>query len=305
MSTAIPPDHLDRARQAAFALLGGDAISAAAQCAQLQAEDPNLDAFPAFVDLLTWALPRERLYPLIRALVDTGFANPRSFDLLASAAVWAGERQAARALTDPATLLSIRTVDPPDHPDLALLESELAANIEHYDQPDGRAIRSGARRNHLERSESPVLRALFERLWGAARAYIAGLPVDPSNPFQRARPAHLGMRAWSVVSGADTYHRPHLHATSWVNGVYYVAVPPVTADAERKPGWLRVGPPPGRGFGDASGWAERWVRPEPGLVVLMPSHFSHETVPLACDERRICVAFELFAAPERAMTPTY
>lgn len=303
MSAAETPAQLDRARQAAFALLRGEVASAAAQCAQLRAEDPNLDAFPAFVDLLTWALPRERLYPLVRALVDAGFANPRSFDLLASAAVWAGERQAAHALTDPATLLSIRTVDPPDHPDLALLDSELSEDIEHYDQPEGRAIRNGARRNHLERSESPVLRALFERLWQAAHAYIDGLPVDPTNPFLRARPEHLGMRAWSVVSGADTYHRPHLHATSWVNGVYYVAVPPVTADAERKPGWLRVGPPPGRGFDDSSGWAERWIRPEPGLVVLMPSHFSHETVPLGRDERRICVAFELFAAPGREMAP--
>ena len=305
MSAAVRPDHEDRARQAAFALLRGDVASAAAQCTQLCEEDPNLDVFPAFVDLLTWAAPRERLYPLIRALVDAGFANPRSFDLLASAAVWAGELQAARALTDPATLLSITTLDPPDHPDLALLVSELSENTEHYDHPDRRAIRNGARRNHLEHSESPVLRALFERLWQAAHVYINGLPVDPDNPFLRARPEHFGMRAWSVVSGADTYHRPHLHATSWVNGVYYAAVPPVTADAQRKPGWLRVGPPPGRGFDDASRWEKRWVRPEPGLVVLMPSHFTHDTVPLGCDERRICVAFELFAVPKREMAPAH
>lgn len=47
---------------------------------------------------------------------------------------------------------------------------------------------------------------------------------------------------------------------------------------------------------DRVGWAERWIRPEPGLVVLMPSHFTHETVPLGCDQRRICVAFELHPA---------
>ncbi|HAE48674.1 MAG: hypothetical protein CMO30_17815 [Tistrella sp.] len=68
-----------------------------------------------------------------------------------------------------------------------------------------------------------------------------------------------------------------------------------------RPGWLRVGPATDRGFtaaagGGEGGWDERWIRPEPGLVVLMPSHFTHETVPLGCDQRRICVAFELHPA---------
>ena len=75
-----------------------------------------------------------------------------------------------------------------------------------------------------------------------------------------------------------------------------MAVPPVVADAAGKPGWLRVGPAAGRGFNAANGWDERWIRPQPGLVVMMPSHFSHETVPLGCDGRRICVAFELYEA---------
>jgi len=299
------PDLASLARQAAFLLVQGRADAAAALCGRIQAIDPNLETFGAFVDLLTWARPRERLYPLVRALVDAGFANPRSFDLLAAAAIWAGNIRAAHDLTSPERFLSITRLHGPDDPDLAPLVTELASGLEHYDRPGDRSIRMGWRRNHLERSDNPVLRRLLDRLWRVACDYVDRLPEDPDNPFLCARPAGLTLKAWSVVSGAETHHLPHLHATSWVNGVYYAEVPPVVADAVvadavGRPGWLRVGPAAGRGFTaagcGAGGWEERWIRPEPGLVVLMPSHFTHETVPLGCDERRICVAFELHPA---------
>ncbi|AFK55447.1 putative 2OG-Fe(II) oxygenase [Tistrella mobilis] len=295
------PDLASMARQAAFLLVQGRADAAAALCGHIQAIDPNLETFGAFVDLLIWARPRERLYPLVRALVDAGFANPRSFDLLAATAIWAGDIPAARELTSPERFLSITRLHGPDDPDLAPLVAELASGLEHYDRPGDRSIRMGSRRNHLERSDSPVLRRLLDRLWRVACDYVDRLPADPANPFLRARPAGLVLKAWSVVSGAETRHLPHLHATSWVNGVYYAEVPPVVADVAGRPGWLRVGPAAGRGFPaagcGAGGWEERWIRPEPGLVVLMPSHFTHETVPLGCDQRRICVAFELHPAP--------
>lgn len=296
MTGAAPSDLAALARQAAFLLLQGQAGQAARLCGGMQDIDPNLERFDAFIDLLIWARPRDRLYPLIRDLVDAGFANPRSFDLLAAAAIWAGNSEAARALTDPDRFLSITHLHGPDAPDLAVLAQELGSGLDRYDRPGDRSIRMGWRRNHLETADSPVLRRMLDRLWHAGLDYIERLPADPDNPFLRARPPGLCLRAWSVVSGADTHHLPHLHATSWVNGVYYVAVPSVVADAAGRPGWLRVGPAAGRGFTAANGWDERWIRPEPGLVVLMPSHFSHETVPLGCDARRICVAFELHPA---------
>lgn len=296
MTDTPPSDLAALARQAAFLLLQGQAGQAAQLCGRIWEIDPNLERFEAFTDLLLWARRRDRLYPLIRDLVDAGFACPRSFDLLAAAAIWAGNSEAARALTDPDRFLSIAMLHGPDDPDLPQMARELASELEHYDRPADRSIRSGGRRNHLERADSPVLRRMLNRLWLAGLEYIRRLPVDKDNPFLRARPSGFTLRAWSVVSGADTHHLSHLHATSWVNGVYYVEVPSMVADSMGKPGWLRVGPAASRGFTAARGWGERWIRPEPGLVVLMPSHFTHETVPLGCDRRRICVAFELHAA---------
>lgn len=43
--------------------------------------------------------------------------------------------------------------------------------------------------------------------------------------------------------------------------------------------------------GDA---AACWIQPEPGKIVLMPSYFHHRTVPLGVEQRRICVAFEIY-----------
>jgi hypothetical protein len=210
MTAAAAPDLAALARQAAFLRLQGQAGQSAGLCGRVRDIDPNLARFDAFLDLLTWARPRDRLYPLIRDLVDAGFANPRSLDLLAAAALWAGESEAARALTDPDRLLSITSLHGPDEPDLALLAQELGSGLDRYDRPGDRSIRMGWRRNHLERADSPVLRRMFDRLWHAASAYIERLPADPDNPFLRSRPPGLCLRAWSVVSDADTHHLPHL-----------------------------------------------------------------------------------------------
>lgn len=294
MTGSVTADPIATARKAGFLLVRGDIAAAAALCLHMQREDANLEAFPALVDLLCWARPRETLYPLVAALVAAGFANPRSFDLLAASAIWAGERDAARALMDSERFLSITRLDAPDAPELPLLAKELSGDLDYYARPQGRSIRDGWRRNHLEVVDNPLLQTMLQRLRAAAEAYVEGLGDDAAHPFLRSRPAAFGLRAWSVVSGADTRHLSHLHATSWMNGVYYVAVPDVVADAEARRGWLRVGPAAGRGFDSAAGWDEHWIRPEPGMVVMMPSHFSHETVALGCDDRRICVAFELY-----------
>lgn len=156
----------------------------------------------------------------------------------------------------------------------------------------------GWRRNQLEREDNSVIRRMIDRLWQAALRYIDRLSVDLNHPFARFRPAGLCLRAWSVVSDAATYHVQHLHAASWINGVYYVVVPPIVADSVGKPGWLRVGPTATRGFAADDGWDERWIRPEPSMAVIMPSHFSHGTTPMGIEGRRICVAFDLHAVRE-------
>jgi hypothetical protein len=40
-------------------------------------------------------------------------------------------------------------------------------------------------------------------------------------------------------------------------------------------------------------WEERWIKPAPGQMVIMPAYFTHETSPMEHDEERICVAFDI------------
>lgn len=296
ISQAPTADSATLYRQAAFFLVAGQVRQAVGICSRLKELDPNFDSFAEFANLLTWMRPKDRLYPLVHALVDAGGGSALALDLLASAATWAGDAAAARALVDPARFLSTVTVHGADDGDLPLLDEELGRDLVRYDRPEDRTIRMGWRRNHLEKVDSPVLRRMFGRLARVTKDYLDRLTLDNAHPFAKARPPRLRMKAWGVVSGAETHHLSHLHSTSWVNGVYYVKVPEAVSDAVNKPGWLRVGPDRARGFTTENGWDERWIQPQPGMVVLMPSHFMHETVPLGCDERRICVAFELHAA---------
>ncbi len=268
MTATAQPDLVEQAKHAAFLLLQGQVDAAAALCCRIQAIDGSVRWLSGFTELLTWVLPKSQLYPLIRALVDAGFANPRSLDLLASAASWAGNPQAARQVMDLERLLAVAPLHGPDDPDLPLLAAELSGDMLDY-HPEYRSIRRGWRRKHLEQVDSAVLRRMFDRLRRMALDYVERLPVDPDNPFLRSRPSNFGLLGWGVVADAD---------------------------AVDKPGWLRVGPAADYGFTAADGWDERWIQPQPGLVVLMPSHFSHETRPLnQGDERRICVAFELYS----------
>lgn len=52
--------------------------------------------------------------------------------------------------------------------------------------------------------------------------------------------------------------------------------------------------PPEDTRADFRAWEPHWIQPEPGRIVMMPSYFHHRTVPLGVDQRRICVAFEIY-----------
>lgn len=94
MTDKPQPEVVTIARQAAFLLIQGKTDQAAILCARLREIDLTLKHFSTFIDLLTIALPRERLYPLVHGLMDVGFNNARSLDLLATTAAWAGNRDA-------------------------------------------------------------------------------------------------------------------------------------------------------------------------------------------------------------------
>ena len=63
-------------------------------------------------------------------------------------------------------------------------------------------------------------------------------------------------------------------------------------DRPDRAGWIAFGRPPDH-FHTRAAPETRLFRPEEGLMLLFPSYFYHHTVPLAGDETRISVAFDV------------
>lgn len=103
-------------------------------------------------------------------------------------------------------------------------------------------------------------------------------PPGLSGPFR--------LSMWALTSHGDGFNARHVHHVGWYTGVYYAT------GVEGAGGMLRVGRP--QSVEDhAVGWPDITIRPEPGLLVLMPSYFTHWTEPLGLPGLRISVPFDV------------
>lgn len=277
-------------------LAAGDAAGAVDMVRQAYAIDPWLHGASGLLLSASQAPRQEIIHERAQALIEAGFAaTPILVHYLVSAAHLGRGDVVARMTRG---LLRTDRLHGPGDPDLIGLSAELRHGLRHYAEPEKRSIRHGLRRDDLREGEGPpLLRRMFDRLRLVVERYLAEMSraaaADPTHPFLTGLPSRYRLGGWSVVSGADTHHLPHFHPMSWCNGVYYVEVPPIIAHTQRRAGWLHVGPPEDSraDFGD---WEPHWIQPEPGRIVMMPSYFHHRTVPLGVDQRRICVAFEIY-----------
>lgn len=140
------------------------------------------------------------------------------------------------------------------------------------------------------RDDAPLV-ALRDQILAAVQAHIDSMPQDPAHPhFGRRR---LGLRfagSWSSRLRDGGFHTHHIHPEGWISGVYYLQVPPA-AHAGDQSGWLTFGVPNLGPEVDLP--AVHAVQPQPGRMVLFPSHYWHGTVPFQDTVPRITIAFDL------------
>ena len=159
--------------------------------------------------------------------------------------------------------------------------------------PRGKSIKMGHRISFLEKDpKSSPVSLLLELANKAAKNYLTAHPIDPRHPFLAQSPRKWHLSAWSSILGEEGHHDPHTHPGGWLSGVYYAKLPDVmeTENAKRE-GWILFGRPKNY-VDDANSPEFHLLRPHEGLMVLFPSYFYHQTVPLECDDIRFTVAFD-------------
>jgi hypothetical protein len=231
-----------------------------------------------------------------RMLMEHGFINSTVISRLASASVALGDRAGVRWLMDYERFYRCEPCEAASRLPLRKIADIFLESPAHYDEPADRAIRQASRYEHISTSsDRPEIAALATALRDASESFVAkmrGVNRD-WHPFTASIPSKFKISAWGVISGRHGYHKPHIHTKAWASGVLYLVAPDCAEDPAARIGWLRVGPPPELKAAATPDWQERWIKPAPGQMVIMPAYFTHETLPMEHDEERICVAFDI------------
>ncbi|HEV2674714.1 MAG TPA: putative 2OG-Fe(II) oxygenase [Aliidongia sp.] len=170
----------------------------------------------------------------------------------------------------------------------AALAAELLGHKDADALPSVNATRgAGKRISDLHDVGGPAVHHLLDLV----RTQIAQYLADHS-AFTAGAPARrLQLDSWALLCGDSGHEDWHIHPSGLVSGVYYVAVPaPETVDPLA--GAIGFGPLPLCEDADTLAWPRWELRPEPGLLLLFPSHFAHRTWPSGRPEARICIAFD-------------
>ena len=211
-----------------------------------------------------------------------------------------GRREDAAALLDSSLVVARRIAAIPGWPSVAAFNAELAAYIRRHPtllrDPANRATKIGSQTGEILNADDPPIAALRRTFETEVAAYLAGPLARPSSALRIAPPAAWRLHGWGVILRERGHQSPHYHPAGIASAVYYVRVPPsIGAPGSGEAGYIRFGHPAGATVGAADGLALS-IRPEEGTLVLFPSDFWHDTVPLQGEEERISLAFDVLPA---------
>ena len=178
---------------------------------------------------------------------------------------------------------------------LADLVVALKAIHTYQQHPSSQSLHGGSQTTYLlTGSPDPAIQAFFRAVDAPIREHIARLGVGPDPLRRRNTGGYRIHGAWSVRLRPGGYHRDHFHSQGWLSSAFYAEVPKRALETPDRQGWLRLGQPPTPTVPPLA--PVRYVRPEPGKLVLFPSYMWHGTVPFTTDESRMTIAFDVVPA---------
>ena len=92
-----------------------------------------------------------------------------------------------------------------------------------------------------------------------------------------------------MIAKEGAFHFPHNHTSSWVSGVLYLNTPNNPDNNEGSISFTTSGyklPNKNKPF-------EKIFKPNPGDIILFPSHLYHYTLPHSNLRERICLPFNI------------
>ncbi|MEP1551319.1 putative 2OG-Fe(II) oxygenase, partial [Paraglaciecola sp.] len=136
----------------------------------------------------------------------------------------------------------------------------------------------------------PIIKELNKALKLTAEQVFSNLPKNLPKPLLQMKNEFEFSASWSVNLKSSGYHKSHVHSKGYFSSAYYVSVPK-DLDHSKRAGWLYLGKPEVDSTVELK--AEKWVKPEPGKLVLFPSFMWHGTEPFKSIDNRLTVAFDI------------
>lgn len=236
---------------------------------------------------LAWKALRDGASPQVAAAeyeawLARGLVNPLMVNRYLRALTALGRTAEVAAIFDPARLLHIVRIGGAEAAAKALLDREaglaIGSRISIRDQREVRGL-----------ADIPEFAPVLAACRAETQAYCARWRAS-DHPLAHLVPAAFSLAAWGLISRGEGYNSRHQHPIGWATGVYYpLGVPDHLAGGSLCiGGWTDPAPP---------GWPVGEIRPEPGLLVLMPSYYVHWTRPLGVPGLRLAIAFD--AVPDK------
>jgi hypothetical protein len=260
------------------------------------AESIRQSAVAAGEDLCLSALigrPPAMIVDEYRSLFAQGLINAQMVSSFLVALSEVGLTDELAALLDPKRLFCMTQVTIADSPashwnslERVLLEAEVDDTWEEAVQ----SVRKMHNIKHLNQHPDRLVQATLAEIDRRVADYVSNW-AKGDHVISHWVPRTFGVSAWAMISHGDGYNVPHVHNKGWITGVLYVSGPDRAYAGDESSGALRVGPPPG--VTEFAGWPDLTVSPKPGTLVLMPSYYTHWTVPLGQPGLRIAIAFDV------------
>ncbi len=167
----------------------------------------------------------------------------------------------------------------------SLLRTQHKTNAHPLDQHIPNGSQTG---RSLLKLEEPVIKHFLTAMDLAVRDYVNRLSENDPIGARRGKHCHYS-GLWSVRL-TDGGHQPnHVHDRGWISSVYFTSVLPAERPKDPKAGWVKFGEP---NRAPAGCGPEKFVEPQPGLLILFPSYMWHGTVPFEGSER-LSMAFDV------------